>query len=94
MRANAWKKVSMSGLKGLESLSENRSGQSIQNGEAGFTTLFQFSESLCPCLRCVRNRARVFGVGTRYLIYSKLKYSTRLALVFSALSLLFGLDFK
>ena len=48
----------------------------------------------CVPVRCVRNRARVFGVGTRYLIYSKLKHSTRLALVFSALSLLFGSDFK
>ena len=92
MNSEALKNVSTSGLIELKSLPENRSDQSIQNGEANFTALFQFSELPCPRLRCVGNGARVFGVRTRCLIYLKLKHSMRLA--FSVLSLLFGFHFK
>ena len=50
----------------MKANSENQSGQSIQNGESGFTECFRFSALLCRFLRCVKNRAKV---GWRYSTY-------------------------
>ena len=47
----------------MKANSGNRSGQSIQNGEAGFTAFFRFAVLRCLVLRCMMNGARV---GWRY----------------------------
>ena len=71
----------------MEANSGNRSGQSIQNGEAGFTAFFRLAALPCPCLPYGRYAG---GIRARVGSIYSMRFGTELSVRLS----LFGLCFK
>ena len=63
-----WENISPRGLIGLKPL-KNRFGQSVQSGEANFTSLYRFAGLLFPRLRCIMLSKVRFRVGKICSIY-------------------------